>query len=245
MATVVEERVEIPGDAGNIHTLIVRPQRARSALPVVVAWSDIFQLTPPHVRLARRLASYGYVVVSPEIYGRIAPGNSPLDFERDRQQALDNSNQMQPSWLDQDRGAVLAHARTLGDPERLGTCGFCFGGHLALRTALEPSVKAAACFYATGVHSDSLGAAQGTVGTLARVGEIRGELLLVWGRQDPHIPEAGRRKIHTALEAAGTRYETRLYDAEHAFARDEGPRYDALAADQSFAAMVALFARVL
>lgn len=29
---------------------------------------------------------------------------------------------------------------------------------------------------------------------------IEGELLLIWGRQDPHIPRAGRRLIHEALD---------------------------------------------
>lgn len=241
MAIVTEERIEIAGPAGNIHTLVARPRGARPDGPVVVAWSDIFQLTPPHLRLVRRLASHGYTVVAPELYGRIAPGNSPLDFERDRQRALDDSDRMELDWLDQDRRAVLAHARTLGDPDRLGACGFCFGGHLAFRAALEPEVRATACFYATGVHSGRLGAARGTADTLARVGEIKGRLLLVWGASDPHIPADGRRAIHHALEDAGVRYEFRMFDAEHAFARDEGPRYDAAATDQAFEAMRALF----
>ena len=86
-----------------------------------------------------------------------------------------------------------------------------------------------------------LGAARGTTGTLARASEITGRLLLVWGNADPHIPASGRRKIHQALEEAGPRYEFRLYDAEHTFMRDEGPRHDAAASDQAFAAMLMLF----
>jgi carboxymethylenebutenolidase len=121
-------------------------------------------------------------------------------------------------------------------------CGFCFGGHVAFRAALDPAVRGTACCYATTVHSEALGASP-RVDTLARANEIRGALLLVWGRDDPHIPAAGRAKIHAALDAAGVRWEARLFDAEHAFMRDVGPRFDAQATDEAFAAIVHLFRR--
>jgi carboxymethylenebutenolidase len=216
-------------------------------LPAVVAWSDVFQLTPPHVRVVQRLASYGFLVVAPEIYARIEPAGSVLDFERDRKRALDDAARLEPAWIDEDRRAVIdfAKSRPDADGSRLGACGFCFGGHLAFRAGLESDVKASACFYATGVHNGNLGTAQGTAGTLERAKEIKGELLLVWGRDDPHIPAEGRARIHRALEDAGVRFEVRLFDAEHAFLRDEGPRYDGEAADRAFAAMVDLFRRRL
>ena len=37
----------------------------------------------------------------------------------------------------------------------------------------------------------------------------------------------------------------KLYDGEHAFMRDEGPRYDPEATDQAFADMIALFRNTL
>ena len=84
----------------------------------------------------------------------------------------------------------------------------------------------------------------GDAGTLARAGEIAGELLLVWGAQDPHIPEDGRAKIEAALKAAGVNFSQRIYQAEHAFMRDEGPRYDAEATDRAFNDMIELYRRV-
>ena len=54
----------------------------------------------------------------------------------------------------------------------------------------------------------------------------RGELLLVWGRQDPHIPAEGRRLIYDSLTAAGTSFTWHEFNGEHAFMRDEGHRYD-------------------
>ena len=55
----------------------------------------------------------------------------------------------------------------------------CLGGHLAYRCALDSRVKAAGCYFATDVHSGSLGAGKRD-DSLARAGDIKGELLMVW-----------------------------------------------------------------
>jgi len=86
-------------------------------------------------------------------------------------------------------------------------------------------VLAAACFYATDIHAGSLGKGQEDH-SLERAADIRGELLHVWGRQDPHIPLAGRERIHARLEETGARFQWLEVIAAHAFLRDEGPRYD-------------------
>jgi carboxymethylenebutenolidase len=247
MSVVVTEHIDIPAPATRVRALIARPKSATGRLPAIVAWSDIFQLTPPHARMIQRIAGYGFVVIAPEIYSRIEPlPGAVFDFERDRTRALDNAGKMQVAWIDEERRAILdwARGRADVDAERLGACGWCFGGHLAFRAALEVDVKATACFYATGVHNGNLGAAQGNAGTLERANEIRGSLLLVWGRSDPHIPHEGRIKIHRKLDEARVRFEARHYEAEHAFMRDEGPRWDPDASDRAFAEMIALFRRL-
>lgn len=235
MATVATETIDVP-----IRMLVARPRASTAA---VIVWSDIFQLTPPHVRMVSRLSSYGFTVYAPEIYSRFELPGTVLSFENDRQRALHNASRTELAWIDEERRAVIEHVKT--ETEHIGAMGFCFGGHLAFRAALEPEIRATACFYATGVHDGNLGTAKGTAGTLERAPEIRGELLLVWGANDPYIPADGRARIHRALEDSAVRYETRVFDTEHAFARDEGPRWDAEAADAAFAAAVALFRRRL
>ena len=125
-------------------------------------------------------------------------------------------------------------------PGRIGAAGFCIGGHLAFRASLQPDVKATVCFYGTGIHNGRLGK-DADAGSLQRAGEIRGKMLLVWGTLDPHIPEDGRSKIEESLRESNNNFSQRLYEAEHAFMRDEGPRYDAEAADQAFGEMVSFY----
>jgi carboxymethylenebutenolidase len=240
------ENVEIASAAGHVlRASVVKPATASPAkrLPAVLAYSDIFQLTGSHARVCQRLAAYRFVVVAPEIFARLQLPQAAFDFERDRQRALDTTERMELAWFDEDRRTVLDWMRgqPFVDAERLLACGWCIGGHLAFRAALEPDVKATACFYATGLHDDTLGGAHGTATSLARAKDIRGSLLLVWGTRDPHTPREGRVAIHRALDDAGTTYHVREYDAEHTFMRDEGARHDPVASDRAFADMLELF----
>ena len=77
-----------------------------------------------------------------------------------------------------------------------------------------------------------------------RAAEIRGELLLVFGAEDPHVPAEGRTLIDRKLRDAGVNYSIRLFPCEHAFMRDEGPRFDPEATDMAFAETVRLFRSV-
>ncbi|HEY4223809.1 MAG TPA: dienelactone hydrolase family protein [Myxococcota bacterium] len=246
---VISEFVDVKGAAGSIRCLTCKPKGVARA-PAVVAWSDIFQLTPAHTRMVQRLAGHGFLVVAPELYARFEPAGTVLDFDKDRARAIADSDRVVVSELDADVQAVVDYVEHRPDVDhaRIGAVGWCFGGHVAFRAALLPEIKAAACCYGTGIHNGKLGACDGaatSAGSLERAKELKGELLLVWGRNDPHIPAEGRAKIHRALDDAGIRYEARLYDAEHTFMRDEGNRWDPDAADRAFGAVVGLFKRSL
>lgn len=61
---------------------------------------------------------------------------------------------------------------------RVGATGMCLGGHLAYRCALDSRVKAAVCYFATDIHSKTLGLGKND-DSLARAGDIKGEMLMV------------------------------------------------------------------
>jgi carboxymethylenebutenolidase len=69
--------------------------------------------------------------------------------------------------------------------------------------------------------------------------------MFVWGRNDPHVPFAGRQILRERLQAAAARYEWHEVDGAHAFLRDEGPRYDPALFLQAMALVIALFGRTL
>ncbi len=77
------------------------------------------------------------------------------------------------------------------------------------------------------------------------MGEIAGEMLMIFGRQDPHISQEGRRLIYDAMTRAGRSFTWHEFNAAHAFMRDEGARYDPAAARISYGLALELFHRKL
>ena len=242
---VTTEYVDISAGPSPMRMFLAKPSAA-GRYPGIVCYSDIFQLTGPMLRATVRLAGYGFVAAAPEIYHRIEPLGEVIPFDdAGRTRGLEDAAKTPVAHFDEDRRAALdylARHPQVADG-KLGAMGFCIGGHLAFRAALEPDVKATVCFYGTGIHDGKLGQDQ-DAGSLARAREIHGQLLMVFGTKDPHVPQAGRETVERELRNAGTNYSIKLYPAEHAFMRDEGPRYDPEATDQAFGEMIALFRKV-
>ena len=242
---VSREFVDVPVDGRTMRTFLAAP-RAPGPHPGIVFYSDIFQLTEPTLRWCVRLAGYGFAVAAPQIYHRREPAGTVLEFDDDgKARGQHDAEQTPVADFDADIRAALAylgeHPAVVGAP--LGAAGHCTGGHLAFRAAFDPAVRATACWYATGLHDGKLGA-DPDAGSLARAEEIQGELLMIFGTSDPHTPEDGRETIRRGLEQSGARFTWQLYDAQHAFGRDVGDRYDPEATDQAFAETVGLFRRM-
>jgi carboxymethylenebutenolidase len=236
------EYVDIAAPGGPMRTFVAAPAAA-GRYPGILCYSDIFQLTGPMLRACVRLAGYGFVAAAPEIYHRVEPLGAVIPFDdAGRTRGLENARKTPVAHFDEDRGAALDYlaGRPGVAPGQVGAMGFCIGGHLAFRAALDSRVQATVCFYGTGIHDGKLGS-DADAGSLARAGEIRGKLLMVWGSEDPHVPAEGRAAIDRKLRDAGVDYSAKLYSCEHAFMRDEGPRYDPEATDQAFGYMIALF----
>ena len=226
MIVIDTEHVDLSTLSGPMRTHIVRPA-APGRYPGIVFYSEIFQVTGPIHRTAVLLAGHGYIVAIPEIYHEYEPAGTVLKYDQegsDRGNVLKTTKPVQA--YDDDARAVLTHLAARPDcTGKLGAMGICIGGHLAFRAAMNPEVLGAVCFYATDIHKGGLGLGMKD-DSIARAGEIKGELLMVWGRQDPHIPTEGRMKVLARLNSLGLRLTWHEVNGAHAFMRDEGPRYD-------------------
>ncbi len=223
---LVEETEILDTPTGPMGTYLFRPA-GEGAFPGLVFFSEIYQVTGPIARMARQLAGQGYVVAVPEVYHEFEPPFTPFAYdEADTAKGNRYKVEKELASYDGDARAVLAHLENRADCNgRLGAFGICLGGHLSFRAAMNPNVSAAACFYATDIHTRSLGRGQND-DSLDRLGEISGEIAMVWGRQDPHIPRAGRDLLRAALSDREIDFSWHEFNAQHAFARDEGHRYN-------------------
>jgi carboxymethylenebutenolidase len=126
----------------------------------------------------------------------------------------------------------------------------CLGGHLAFRCALDPRVSSAICYFATDIHSHSLGLNKNDDSlSRAAAGALNhAELVMIFGKMDNHVPPEGRDLIRKTLHEAGTTFS--FYEpawAQHAFIRDElsKGRYDAALSGICFELLKELFNRTL
>lgn len=243
---VRSELVDLDTPTGPMRTYVYAPASTARQYPGLILYPEIFQQTGPIVRLSMQFASHGYVVMAPEIYHEHEPAGTVLAYNnegRDKGNAYKHKTKV--STFDNDARvlakALLAHPSCNG---RLGSVGFCIGGHLAFRSALQREILATCAFYPTDLHSGTLGEGK-NADTLTRAGEIQGELAMIWGRQDPHIPAEGRAAVYKKLLDTERNFSWHELNAEHAFMRDEGSRYDAEAARLCMSIALGLFGRAL
>ncbi|EZP49212.1 dienelactone hydrolase family protein [Sphingomonas sp. RIT328] len=240
-----DEYDDLPTTGGVMRTHWFRPA-GEGRFPGLVLYSEIYQVTDPIRRLAAFFAGHGYVVAVPEVYHDYEAPGTVLRYDAEGTARGNDLKFTKPvAGFDADAtrviGALLVHPACSG---RVGTIGVCLGGHLAYRAALDPRVSAAALFYPTDIHSGTLGAGRSD-DSLVRMAELQAETMFVFGRQDPHVPFAGREAIRARLEAVDARYEWHEVNAQHAFLRDEGPRYDPALFVAATGWALALFDRVL
>ena len=231
---------------GVMRTYIHRPV-GDGKYPAILFYSEIFQQTGPIERAAKIMASHGYAVLVHEVFHEHNPIGTVLAYDdagRDKGNADKAAKDAQ--GYDTDNQAMIAFIKQQAWYNgNIGAMGFCIGGHLAFRAALQPEIKGAACFYATDLHTQTIPNKAGQH-SMERLSDISGELLMIWGRQDNHVPTAGRAEIHKKLTEANLKFTWHEFNSQHAFMRDEDVgRYDAQTAMLGYQLALNLFGRTL
>lgn len=242
---ISKSQQDITTPTGEMRTYIYQPEE-QGVYPCIIFYSEIFQQTAPIARSAAIMASHGFIVLVPEVFHELNPIGTVLGYDDKGKDKGNNDKWTKPLEAhDSDTQALIDFAHTLVNCSgKVGAMGVCIGGHLAYRAALNSNILAASCLYATDIHSNTLPCDKGN-DSFSRTSDIKGELLMVWGKQDPHVPAEGRMKIHKNLLDSGNTFTWHEFNAQHAFMRDEGERFDAALAIQVYLMSVELFKRKL
>lgn len=173
----------------------------QARFPGVVLFSEIYQVTGPVARFGRQIASHGYIVAAPSSYHEFTSSDAlPYDNE-----GTDKGNawKVEKKVESYDEDATLAVDYLLSLKTctgKIGTAGMCLGGHLAFRCALDKRVTAGMCYFATDLHAGTLGPGDDS---LKRCKDVKGELVMIFGKMDNHVPPAGRDLIRKSLYESG------------------------------------------
>jgi carboxymethylenebutenolidase len=212
------------GNSGSMRGYLVQPA-GEGPFAAVLVIHENRGLNPYIEDVARRVAIEGFLALAPDGLAPAGgyPGND--DDGRQLQASLDQSK-LRTDMLNSAR-FVKGHARSSG---KLGAVGFCWGGGMVNRLAVElgADLQAGVPFY-------------GAAPELSSVARIKAPLLLQFADNDPRIngmwPD-----YEAALKAAGVRYEAYRYPGtQHGFHNNSTPRYRVEAAKLAWQRTVAFF----
>jgi carboxymethylenebutenolidase len=166
---------------------------------------------------ADRLASAGWAAIAVDLYsGTVA--TTP-------DQAMAAMKQVDEAKAEQTISAAIDFLKTdprIQAPKR-AVIGWCFGGGWSLQTALaHPELDGAIMYYGMLVQDP------------AKLAQIHGTLVGIFGDKDKGIPPADVDKFEAALNQAGVKADIYRYDADHAFANPSNPHYDQLSASNAW-----------
>lgn len=236
---------QINTPTGSMQVEVFRPIE-KGQFPCIIFYSEIFQITPPIARSASLLAGLGFVVVVPEVFHELNPQGTVLAYDDDGKDKgnQDKANKALESH-DSDTQAMVEFIQALSYCTGfIGAMGVCIGGHLAFRAALNAQISSAFCLYPTDIHSNTLPSVVGN-DSFTRTESIQGEVFLVFGKQDPHVPVEARVKLYQHFQKVGLNFQWLEVNAQHAFMRDEGDRYDSALALEMYNKAQQFFQRTL
>lgn len=243
--------LDLPTPDGVADAYLAHPDDGRPH-PGILLYMDVFGLRPSLEAMARRLAGHGYTVLVPNVFHRagraplvalpdhIDPGKRPEIFEK----LGPVMSALTPALAMRDAGSYLdwLAGSPLVAEGPVGTTGYCLGGVLGVRTAAAypDRIAAVASFHAGRLATD----AEDSPHLLAD--RITAELFFGHADQDPSLPADQIKRLEDALDAAGLRYRSELYEgAHHGFTQADTAAYDADADDRHWRDLLALFGRTL
>ena len=223
------EAITYPGASGEMKGYLVRPAGKEGKLPAVMVIHENRGLNE-HIRdVSRRLAIVGFMALAPDF---LSPsGGTPTDEEKAREMI----SALNPARTTADAVGTVAYLQT--DPlgtGKVGAVGFCWGGSLANRTAVD-ATGLAACVTYYGMQPDA-----------ADTAKIHAALLLHYAGLDKRT-NAGIPAFREALEKNGKSFQIYVYEgANHAFNNDtSAARYDKNAADLAWERTVSFLRKYL
>ena len=235
--------VSIPEAGGALPAYVARPA-APGPRPAVLVVSEVFGVHAYIQDICRRFAKLGYVAVAPAFFFR-APGGDTLPTLTDLSRVIAI---VQTAHLQQVLGDVAAtltwlQAQPFVDPARMVETGFCWGGGQSWMIASRfPQLKACVAWYGPLARPPAGRGEPGRPYPIDVADQLKVPVLGLYGGMDKGITPADIAAMRSALAAAKSADQIIVYpEAQHGFHADYRASYDAPAAKDGWAHMLAFF----
>lgn len=224
LATV---KLQFNGPDGPVKAYVAKPRklRRRDRIPGILVIHENRGLNEHIEDVARRVALAGYMAVAPD--GLSSAGGAPADQEAARDLFAKTDGARIASDI---LAAVPWLAADASNNGKIGAVGFCYGGGMALRAAVENiGVDAAVAYYGRQLSAED-------------TKRLRVPILLHYAGNDERI-NAGIPDFKAALDAQGAVYSINMYPGtDHGFNNDSSAaRYNEEAARLAWSRTIAFF----
>ena len=245
--------IEITTHDGVAEAYVARPAGTDTPAPGIVYFHDLSGLRPFVKETADRMASWGYVVLVPNLFyreGTAEETTPPASFDSPEQRqafvkaGMERIGRLTPDLSHPDIATwvqTLAGLDGVADGP-IGVVGYCMGVRLALRAA--------------GLHPGTVAAVAGFHGGDLVTEDPRSPHQVVAGARDAAftLAHAHRDDTNTAeqiaildkvLDDAGLQHHTEVVEAMHGYSMPDNPNYDEAGRERHFELARELFDRVL
>lgn len=239
--------IHVPTAEGSAEAWLATPD-ADGSHPGVLLFMDAIGLRPRIHEMADRIASWGYVVLAPNVFYREGTAAetspvAPLDTDAARQAffgaAMPRVGRLTPELALPDIAAYLDALTARADVSTpVGVVGYCMGARLAVRAACAHPDVVAAC---GGFHGGGL-ATEADDSPHRGLGGARARFAFGHADQDPSMDAAAVARLGEALEGAGLEATNEVYaGARHGYTMADTAVYDEAATERHFTALRQLF----
>ncbi len=232
---------------GRLDGFLVQPETGSHA--AVILWPDIASIREAKRNIARNLASEGYAVLVVNPYYRDVTGEQFADFAafiadggfgkvgpwraKLTAEAVMRDAKSITDWLDRQEGVSQAHG--------IGTQGYCMGGPFTVwSAAASPRIKAAASF-----HGGGLVRPGNPMSPSALLGTTEASFLIAIAKDDDAKAPGDKTALREAATAANRPAKIDVYAGDHGWMVPDSPAYNAAAAGQGEADLLALYKAAL
>jgi carboxymethylenebutenolidase len=240
---LTESEVNITTPDGVADAFFVHP--ASGTAPGVVMWTDIFGLRDAFRQMATRLAGEGYSVLVANPFYRVkhaptsAGPNQPVEEVRPISGHLNETTHFTDArafltWLDQQP--------SVAKDRKMGAQGYCFGGHLAFRTAaaVPDRVGAVACFHGGRLVTDQ------PTSPHRQAAATEASFLVAVAQNDDEKEPTAKDAVRETLAAAGRPAEIEVYTgAMHGWCVLDSKVYNEAAAEKAWFRLLSLYGKAL
>jgi len=212
------------GSTGTMRGYLVQPA-GEGPFPAVLVVHENRGLNPYIEDVARRFAVEGFLALAPDGLAPIGgyPGND--DDGKVMQKSLDGDK----LFTDMLNSALFLKKHDLSTGN-LGATGFCYGGGVVNKLAVEmgSDLDAGVPFY-------------GSAPPVEDVARIQAPLMIQYAEDDPRV-NATQEEYRKALEAAGVEFVMHTYPGtRHGFHNDSTPRYNKEQAEAAWGRTISFF----